>query len=163
VLFLEHCVVSRVNSGLLIHHLDDFFGVDMSRSLCGDLMSVFSKVMVELGVPVAVEKTEGPTMVLTFLGLELDSAKMQVRIPMAKIHELTEKISQILSKTKARLRDIQSLIGSLNFCCRAIPAGRPFCRRLINATCGLTKPFHRIRIRRDMKLKLRMWLQFVCK
>ena len=78
---------------------------------------------------------------------------------MEKKHELTEKISQILSKTKARLRDIQSLIGSLNFCCRAIPAVRPFCRRLINATCGLTKPFHRIRIRRDIKLDLRMWLQ----
>ena len=99
-------------------------------------------------------------MVLTFVGLELDSAKMQARIPMAKIHELTEKISHILSKTKERLRDIQSLIGSLNFCCRAIPAGRPFCRRLINATCGLTKPFLRIRIRRDIKLDFRMWLQF---
>jgi hypothetical protein len=37
----------------------DFFGGDKSRSLCGDLMSVFSKVMVKLGVPEAVEKTEG--------------------------------------------------------------------------------------------------------
>ena len=57
--FLKHCVVSRVNSGLLIHYIDDFFGGDKSRSLCGDLMSVFSKVMVKLGVSEAVEKTEG--------------------------------------------------------------------------------------------------------
>ena len=55
---------------------------------------------------------------------------------------------------------MQSLIGSLNFCCRAIVPGRPFCRRLINATCGLTKPFHHIRVNKPMKLDLSLWLHF---
>ena len=38
--------------------------------------------------------------------------------------------------------------------------GRPFCRRLINATCGLTKSYHHLRVTKAMKLDLRMWLLF---
>lgn len=55
---------------------------------------------------------------------------------------------------------MQSLIGSLNFACRAIVPGRPFCRRLIKATCGLTKPHHHLRITSDMKKDLQLWLEF---
>ena len=85
---------------------------------------------------------------------------MVVRIPKDKIEELVGKIKFILTKQKVTLRQMQSLIGSLNFCCRAIIPGRPFCRRLISATCGLTKPYHHLRITRPIHLDLRMWLTF---
>jgi len=75
--------------------------------------------------------------VLVYLGLELDSAEMVVRIPKDKMQEVVDKIKLILSQKKTTLKAMQSLIGSLNFCCRAIVVGRPFCRRLINATCGI--------------------------
>ena len=55
---------------------------------------------------------------------------------------------------------MQSLIGSLNFACRAVAPGRPFCRRLIDSICGLTKPHHRLRINSSIKLDLIMWLEF---
>ena len=94
-------------------------------------MQVFRDCMADLGVPLAEEKTEGPTEVLCFLGLELDSIHMVVRIPRDKIVELIEKIEMVLQREKVTLRQMQSLIGSLNFCCRAIVPGRPFCRRFI--------------------------------
>ena len=95
--------------------------------------------MTLLGVPIAYEKTEGPTTKICFLGLEIDSEEMVVRIPMPKIKEITQKIEGLLAHAKCTLKQMQSLIDSLNFACRAITPGRPFCRRLINATCGLTK------------------------
>ena len=39
----------------------------------------------ELGLPLAREKLEGPAQVITFLGIELDSATMQIRHPRAKL------------------------------------------------------------------------------
>lgn len=57
---------------------------------------------------------------------------------------------------------MQSLNGSLNFCCRAIIPGRPSCRHLINAICGLTKPYHHIRITKLIRLDLGMWPHFFC-
>jgi hypothetical protein len=44
--------------------------------------------MTELGVPLASEKTQGPTEVLVFLGLELDTNQMTIRIPSEKVEEI---------------------------------------------------------------------------
>ena len=158
--FLEFAVKQRMKSGKLLHYLDDFLGGDKSINACKTIMQVFRDCMADLGVPLAEEKTEGPTEVLCFLGLELDSIHMVVRIPRDKIVELIEKIEMVLQREKVTLRQMQSLIGSLNFCCRAIVPGRPFCRRFINATCGLTQPYHHLRITKPIKLDLLMWLHF---
>ena len=55
---------------------------------------------------------------------------------------------------------MQSRIGSLNFMCRAIVPGRPFCRRLINATRDVIKPYYHIRITKAILLNLQTWLSF---
>lgn len=150
--FLEFCITFNFESGKLIHYLDDFLGGDTSMDSCNRALQIFRGTMSELGVPLAEDKTEGPTESLVFLGLELDSSKMVVRIPTTKITEVVEKIKNILSHKKSTLKEIQSLIGSLNFCCRAIAIGRPFIRRLINSICGLTKSHHRIRIKKRNKI-----------
>lgn len=158
--FLEFCVKTKMKSGSLIHYLDDFLGGDRGFDACKGIMHLFQSIMQELGVPLADEKTEGPTQIIIFLGLELDSQKMVVRIPLAKIDEVIQKIKCTLTKKAVTLKEMQSLIGSLNFCCRAIVVGRPFCRRLINSTCGVIQPYHHIRINKEIKLDLNMWLQF---
>ena len=86
---------------------------------------------------------------------------MVIRIQNPKITEITQKIEELWHCAKCTLKQLQSLIGSLNFACRAITPDKPFCRRLINATCGLTKPHHHLRITADMKKDLKLWLQFL--
>ncbi len=85
---------------------------------------------------------------------------MQVRVPADKVQAICQLISDVLARRSIQLKPLQSLIGSLNFMCRAIAPGRPFCRRLINATCGLTKPHHHLRISPGMRQDLKMWLCF---
>ncbi len=85
---------------------------------------------------------------------------MEVRIPIDKINTLTQQIRLFLSRKSVRLNEMQSLIGSFNFMCRAVVPGRPFCRRLINATCGMNNPYHHIRISSPIRQDLQMWLQF---
>lgn len=82
-----------MDSGKLLHYLDDFLGGgdDRSYSACKKLMDTFQICMAELNVPLAEDKTEGPAEVLCFLGLELDSVHMVVRIPQEKIGEFLQK------------------------------------------------------------------------
>ena len=116
--------------------------------------------MTLLGVPTASEKTEGPTTKICVLGLEIDSEEMVIRIPQAKIVEIVQKVDEILLGAKCTLKQMQSLIGSLNFACRAIIPGRPFCRRLINSTCGLSKPHHHLSISAGMRKDLKLGFGF---
>jgi hypothetical protein len=102
--------------------------------------------MSELNVPLAEDKTVGPVKLIVYLGLELDTVYMVVRIPQSKLNEVKAKILHLLSESKTTLKAMLSLIGSLHFFCRAIIVGRPFIRRFINTTFGLSKPHHHIRI-----------------
>ncbi|XP_060571673.1 uncharacterized protein LOC132729851 [Ruditapes philippinarum] len=74
--FLEFRITFNFESGKLIHYLDDFLGGDTSMDSCNRALQIFRETMSELGVPLAEDKTEGPTESLVFLGLELDSNKM---------------------------------------------------------------------------------------
>lgn len=159
--FLEFLVRKKAGSKHLLHYLDDFLGGGKKGSGdCQHLMQTFRKCMQQLSVPLADEKTDGPSTVLCFLGLDIDSDKMEIRIPMQKVMEILQRLDFFLSKEKVTLRDMQSLIGVLNFACRAIIPGRPFCRRLINSICGLTRPYHHLRINKGIRQDLLMWKYF---
>ena len=159
--FLEFAVRRRSPVGELMHYLDDFlFGGRKNTSDCKIIMGHFKICMSELGVPIADDKTEGPTTILCFLGLELDSEEMVVRVPLEKVHEIIQRIQTVLSKRTVTLKAMQSLIGVLQFACRAIIPGRPFCRRLINSTCGISNPYHHINVTQNIKKDLQMWLAF---
>ena len=108
----------------------------------------------------AEEKTVGPAHVLTFAGIELDCLQHEARLPREKVEKCREVILQ-LSHKKVTLRELQSLIGLLNFACSIIKPGRVFLRRLINLTIGVFRPTYFIRLTLDVKKDLRIWQQFL--
>ena len=56
------------------------------------------------------------TQVLSFLGYELDSVKMEVRLPSDKLQKCLSLIQVFLTKPKFTLKTLQSIIGTLNLC-----------------------------------------------
>jgi hypothetical protein len=52
-------------------------------------------------------------------------------------------------------------LGLLNFACQVVAPGRAFSRRLIKATCKVTKPHHRIRVSQEMREDLKVWISFL--
>ena len=162
--FIEWTVRYKSRLDSIEHYLDDFlFAGKAETEDCKFLMSVFRQVCNELGVPIAEEKTVGPTCVLIFLGLEIDTEKMVIRIPADKLDEVREKLLFVLNRNKVTLRELQSLVGLLNFCARAIPTVRAFNRRFCDAMCGIVKPDHYIRVTRAIKDDIEMWLTFLSK
>ena len=47
-----------------------------------------------------------------------------------------------MSKHKLTLKELQSLLGSVNFVCKAVRPGCAFLRRLCDLTSGIQKPHH---------------------
>ena len=145
----------------IIHILDDFLIVDKTLSDCGNRLHSFLGLCAEIGIPMAPEKTEGPAHVLTFAGIELDCVQHVARLPRDKIDKCLTSITSFVSRRKVTLRDLQSLIGLLNFACSVITPGRVFLRRLINLTIGVKRPFHYIRLSQEVKKDLRIWHEFL--
>ena len=124
-------------------------------------MCIFSRICEDLGVPLAANKTFGPTHVLVYLGLEIDTWEMRVRIPFDKLHFLRESLLCFLGRKKITLKELQSLVGSLNFCARAIPGAIAFNRLFYDASVGISNPRHHLRVSLAMKEYMRMRLIFL--
>ena len=106
-------------------------------------------------------KTCDPATTLSFAGIELDSICSEARSPLDKIHRSTQLISEFLGRKKVSLKEVQSLTGLLNFACSVIKPGRAFLRRLIDLTVGIRSPHHLIRLTKEVKEDLKVWLSFL--
>lgn len=157
---LEWIAKEKLGVSHIIHILDDFLIIAPSLQLCQEALRKFLSLCEDIGVPMADEKTEGPTRILTFAGIELDCVKGQARLPLEKIEKCKAAIQETLSRKKVSLRQLQSLIGLLNFACKVVTPGRVFLRRLINLTIGVKKPHHMIRVNQGARQDLAIWQTF---
>ena len=161
--FLEFCVKFCCNGEnmLVTHYLDDFLFVGNDYHSCYKLLATFQCICKELGVPLANEKTVGPLRTLSFLGLEINASLGLVRVPEDKVLALREAVSAALLLKKISLKQLQSIIGSLNFVCKAVAPGRCFLRRLIDLTMGVKLPHHLVRIGQGARADLLAWSNFL--
>ena len=85
-----------------LHYLDDFLTMGpASSTLCQGNLATFQQVCDELGIPLATEKIEGPSTSLTFLGIVLDTSRMEARLPDDKLQRIQKEISSWLGRKKA--------------------------------------------------------------
>ena len=79
----------------------------------------------DLGVPMAPEKTMGPSSVLCFAGIELDTDQMEARLPEEKLRKCVTLISEFLKRKKVSLKEMQSLIDLLGPVVRSPVSANP--------------------------------------
>ena len=84
---LEWVANKRLHIDFIIHLLDDFLIVAPSFSLCQSQLSLFISFCDFFGVHIALEKTCGPSTVLSFAGIELDTVAFEARLPHDKIEK----------------------------------------------------------------------------
>ena len=114
-----------------------------------------------LNIPISAAKTEGPSQIIRFMGIILDSGKMEARLPEDKVERIKSALSTFQSQRSTTLQELQSLIGTLNFACKVIPAGRPFLQRIIHLTRGVKKPHHHIKLNMGFYRDIEMWKMFI--
>ena len=154
-------MINKLGASDMAFLLDDFLGMEVSQQNCQHILSKFLWLCQTLGIPIATEKTLGPSQCLVFLGLTLDTIKAEIRLPMDKIEHCIQLLHHFRRKKSAKLKEIQSLTGLLSFCCTAIQGGRAFTRRLIALTMGVTVEHHHVKLNAAARADLAVWLQFL--
>ena len=140
-----------------LHYLDDFLLLGAPNSTnCASALHTTLSICGELGVPIAEEKTEGPTTILTFLGIEIDTVNLQLCLPLQKLTSLLELLRSWCAPKSHRSmqrsvckRDLLSLIGHLNHAATVVRPGRTFIRSLIDASTTVKLLDHHIHLSRQ--------------
>ena len=158
---IEWIAQNKLHIPYILHLLDDFLIISPTQVICKKQLELFLMLCRWLGIPMAPEKTAGPSTAMAFAGIELDSVLMEARLPQEKIVKCQDLISAFLKRQKVTLKEIQSLTGLLNFACTVVVPGRAFLRRLIDLTIGVKKPHFMIKLSREVKDDLLVWQNFL--
>ena len=114
-----------------------------------------------LKLPVKEEKTVLPSTKVELHGITVDTIAMELSLPPDKLSRALNQIRSMVSCKKVELVELQSLIGLLNFACRAVVPGRAFLRRLIDLTKGAHRRHHHVRLTREARRDLSAWREFL--
>ena len=145
----------------ITHYLDDFFLLAKSKSACDNIKTVTLRLFEHLGIPVAEDKLVGPSSCLTYLGLEIDTSKMEVRLPNEKLSNLRTELAFWLRRNTCTKRELLSLIGKLSFASKVVKPGRIFVRRLIDTSMRVSSLRGKITIDHETKADLIWWDTFI--
>ena len=146
----------------ICHYLDDFLVVGAPGSpQCSESLAALLGCIEFLGFPVAVEKVEGPSSRLTFLGIEIDADALVLRLPGEKLSALKGLIASWRGRRWCIKSELQSLAGKLQHACKVVHPGKSFLRRIFELLKGTHQGHHHIRVNRALRSDLAWWDLFL--
>ena len=157
---LEWCM-TKEGVQAVYHYLDDFIILGPPGSeVCGESLQILHKVCKDLGVPLAPEKQEGPSSVITFLGITIDTNSQELRLPKEKLKRLLDTLTQWEQRKSCTHKELESLIGSLQHACTVIQPGRTFMQNVIPLLKVAKCQHHHIRLSVELRSDLAWWRLF---
>ena len=146
----------------ICHYLDDFLVVGAPGSpQCGESLAALLGCLEFLGFPVAVEKVEGPSSRLTFLGIEIDADAIVLWLPGEKLSALKDLIASWKGRCWCIKSELQSLAGKLQHACKVVRPGRSFLRQIFELLKGTHQDHHHISVNRALRSDLAWWDLFL--
>ncbi|XP_073462173.1 uncharacterized protein [Aquarana catesbeiana] len=144
----------------VIHYLDDFLLIEPPSKPPGDLDKL-RVIFGNLNVPIAEHKVDGPANSITFLGVSLDTCAMQASLPLDKLSRIRAVLHEFTHTKDCTKKQLQSLLGMLNFAMRIIPQGRTFVSRLLRFLSETQDPDQILNLDSAAIADLSMWEEFL--
>lgn len=114
----------------ILNYLDDLASaetVDKAKFAYDTLGAVINKC----GIEEAKNKACPPSTIMTFLGILFNTEKLTMEVTPDRLQEIRHLLKSWLGRNTASLREIQSLIGKLNFIAAYVRPGRIFIARML--------------------------------
>ena len=144
------------------HYIDDFIVAGPPGApMCQERLGIMRQTCFELGLLLAEEKQVGPTSCLDFLGIELDTVKMEILLPHEKLQGTTELVASWRGRKACRVKELQSLVGSLQHACKAVHPGRSFVRRMHELLKRSKNDSDHLRLNREFRADVEWWHLFL--
>ena len=146
----------------VIHYLDDYFSCSPADVLeCENNKNIMLQTCAAAGLEVNMKKVIGPVTTIEFLGIIIDSEKMELRLSGDRVNAIKAELLSWIGKNKGTKRQLLSLLGKLTFLSRIVRPGRIFTRRLIECVKKLKQLHHKTRLSVAAKKDILWWLEFI--
>ena len=143
-----------------LNYLDDLGGAERAM-LAQQAFEILGQIMFHIGLVEATDKAMPPTEIGSFLGILINTQLMRIEITPHRMAEIRDELNAWMGKSTASLRQLQSLVGKLNFCATTVRAGRLFFSRILAfmKTMDRSTPFLQCPIEQSVFRDINWWLQ----
>ena len=154
-------MLKRKGLDATVVYLDDFFIKANTFQDCLNALNLAIALLRKLGFHINWKKVTDPSTRITFLGIEIDSTSMCLRLPDIKLQHVREELSRFESRKRASKKQLQSLAGKLNFCASVVFGGRVFLRRIIDSINSLKADNHKMKLSAGIRADISWWQSFM--
>ena len=103
----------------------------------------------------------GPTMVLDFLGIVLDTERMEAHLPKDKLERIQTTLQEWLHRKSATKREILSLVGVLQHAAKVVRPGRTFLSHMYAMAAVVRELDYFTRLNKEFQSDLHWWNTFL--
>ena len=167
---LSSFIVKIANSrgaSRIVNYLDDFLVVASTPEECLQMRDIVTSVIALLGFEVSWKKVTSPSQVTTFLGITIDSVKMELSLPQEKVVKLESSIKHLLHKGSATKKELECVGGLVSHCSYVVRGGRTFSRRIFDLAASYSRDSKCIPLDESIRADFSWWLNlcscFNCK
>lgn len=140
----------------VLNYLDDFAGVEVSDR-ANQAFEFLGSILASLGLGESEAKAVAPTTSIEFLGIRFDTMSMTMEVTPRRLSQTISEVSCWLNKERAKLRELQSLIGKLSFVSKCSKPARVFMNRLLNMVRDVENKNIWFTLSSEMKKDLQWW------
>ena len=160
--FIVRCMV-REGRDVCVNYLDDFCVVSRDVQGCLEAQRGLVGILRRIGFYVSFKKLTPPNRITRFLGIDIDSVVMELRLPIDKLVKLVDQLKIYLRRRKATRLELEGLGGVLAHCCKVVHGGRTFSRRVYDLISTAKKSAHKVRLNDEFRKDIGWWLEFAGK
>lgn len=145
----------------IVAYLDDFFICEKTKRRCAIALKTLIALLRRLGFCISWTKVFDPCQQIVFLGVEIDSTVLELRLPDVKLNELKQELSDFELRSRVTKKQLQSLAGKLNWASAVVRGGRVFLRRIINGIMRLKRDWHKLKLSGDIRQDIKWWQMYM--
>ena len=145
------CYLMSTQGFQSLAYVDDFCGIQQSKSQAAAAYQAFSSLTDTLGLKLAPDKCSPPATEMEWLGFLFNTQDMSITLPPSKLRDILDLTATWARKERASRRELQQLAGKLNHISQCVLPARKFMSRILAAlrsapqwgTIRITEPFRR--------------------
>ena len=144
-----------------VNYLDDFIVIGATLEEATWAQKVVVKILRYLGFYISSGKVTPPSQVCKYLGLDIDSITMKVRLPKDKLEKLINLLKKYVGKSTISKKKLESLGGLLAHCSCVVDGDRTHSRRFYDLYKVILKnDLKRVKLGKAAREDLDWWLTF---
>ena len=156
-----YSILTDVYNLQAVNYLDDFLVLGHTKEEAQFAQNIVIKTLRYLGFYISWAKVTPPSKVCRYLGLDIDSIEIELRLPNDKLEKLIFSVNKFKDKSSISKQELESLGGLLSHCSHVLDGGRTHSRRFYDLyKIILNNNLKRIKLGLAAKEDLKWWANF---